>query len=370
MNIVYILTGMGMGGAERQVCDLADQITSLGHQVTIIGLTGKQLVKPQSDTVKVVMLSMKKNPLGFLSAYFAAIHLIRQLDPDIIHAHMFHANIFARLLRILSPSSKLVCTAHSSNEGGRLRMAAYRATNFLSHFNSNVSQEAVEAFIEKGAFKPEQITAVPNGINTNLFIKNSEAGTDIRKNLHLPHDQLIFIAIGRLSYAKDYPNLLAAFAAVSREIPSAQLLIVGQGELEPDLRQQVAALGLIDKIHFLGLRRDIPALLNAADIFVLSSRYEGLPLCIGEAMACERFVVATDCGGVAEVMGDTGILVPPQNSEALAEKMLAAATKTPEQIHINGEKARQRIVELFSLENTAQKWLNIYTDLIGKPAIS
>ena len=117
-----------------------------------------------------------------------------------------------------------------------------------------------------------------------------------------------------------------------------------------------------DNIILLGKRSDIPILLNQADYFVLSSKHEGLPTVVIEAMACGTFVIATDCGGSKEILGKTGILVPPQNSEALAQALKQAVDKIPLEIQENNSKARQRVEELFSLEKSVENWLRIYTN--------
>ena len=110
----------------------------------------------------------------------------------------------------------------------------------------------------------------------------------------------------------------------------------------------------------MGKKDNIPELLSHANCFILSSKYEGFGLVIAEAMACGCFVIATDCGGTAEIMGDTGILVRPQDSQALAQAMQQALSLTDEQISSNNIRARKRIEELFSLEKSVEKWLEIY----------
>ena len=152
-------------------------------------------------------------------------------------------------------------------------------------------------------------------------------------------------------------HVLLALRYYNKEV---KFYIAGDGELRPQLEQLIVDLGISDCVVLLGKRSDIPNLLNKADYFVLSSRHEGLPTVVIEAMACGTFVIATDCGGSAEIMGDTGILVPPQNSEALAEALKEAVNKTPLEIQENNLKARQRVEELFSLEKSVENWLKIY----------
>ena len=351
-KILFLITGLGLGGAEKVVCDLADQMSNLGHQVKIAYLTGEILVRPKNVNVDIIPLDLN-NLYELYSASNKYKKLIQDFQPDVVHAHMVHANIFTRINRIGCAIPKLICTAHNSNEGGRLRMIAYRLTNFLSDFNSNVSQEATESLISKGAFNKNNLTTVYNGIDLNKF-KLLKAD---KKN-----DEIMFLSVGRFNEQKDYPNLLHAVTTFHQSLKQKKCMfsIAGDGELRPQIEELIEQLGLKDHVTLLGRRDDIPQLMQEADFFILPSAYEGFGLVVAEAMACGAFVIATNSGGVAEVMGDTGILVPPQNSEALAEALKEAVNKTPLEIQENNLKARQRVEELFSLEKSVENWLKIY----------
>ena len=360
MNILYLITGLGGGGAEKVVVDLAIRMVGLGHQVKIAYLKGKVIVKPENDQIELVYLGLENLKQAKL-AYSNYKNLLDEFVPDVVHAHMVHANIFARISRKFRPIVKLICTAHSNNEGGKARMLAYRLTHQLSEVTTNVSRSASASFERLGAVPQGGITTVYNGIDLDKFKYDANARGILIDELNLDHDSLLLLAVGRLHPAKDYPNLLRAFAQIKQNTDqNIQLLIAGDGEERAHIQQLMCSLALQKNVHLLGRRNDIPQLMSAADLFVLSSSFEGFGLVIAEAMACECFVIATDCGGSAEIMGDTGILVPPQNSEALAEAIKQAVGKTPLEIQENNLKARQRVEELFSLEKSVQNWLKLY----------
>lgn len=352
MKILYLITGLGLGGAEKVVCDLADQMSTLGHQVKIAYLTGKVVVHPKNINVDIIPLDLN-NFYGLYSASKKYKKLIHDFQPDIVHAHMIHANVFARINRIGCAIPKLICTAHNSNEGGRLRMIAYRLTNFLSDFNSNVSQEATESLISKGAFNKNNLTTVYNGIDLSKFKSFKTA----KKN-----DEIMVLSVGRFNEQKDYPNLFRAIKILKDNslIEKVKFYIAGDGELRSELEQLIKVLNISDNVTLLGIRSDIPELMNQAHFFVLPSRFEGFGLVVAEAMACGPYVIATNSGGVAEVMGDTGILVPPKDSEALAQALEIAIKKTHLEVKENNLKARQRVEKLFSLEASVNKWLALY----------
>lgn len=349
-----------MGGAERHVCDLADQFSQKGHRVLIISMTGEIVNKPQSVEVEIVSLNMVKTLCSFFRAYRQARQIINIFQPNIVHSHMVHANIFSRLLNLSSHLPKLICTAHSINEGGGGRTLAYRLTDSLCDLSTNVSQEAVDVFIKNGVAPASRIIAMHNGIDIDRFTFNMTSRIKLRAELNCNDDTLLLLAVGRLTPAKDYPNLLIAFRKLSTVYKNAKLVIIGVGEEQARLTAIVAELMLIERVHFLGLRQNVHEWMSAADLYVMSSAWEGMPLVLLEAMACERVVVATDCGGVKEVVGDTGILVPAKDSVALAQGLAQGLALTREAASAQGRLARQRIVARYSLSVQAERWLELY----------
>lgn len=353
MKVLYIITGLGLGGAEKVVIDLANQMYALGHNIKVAYLTGGVIVKPASSDVEIIALGLN-SAKDFLTASRKYQRLIKSFKPDLVHAHMVHANIFARLNRALCPVPKLICTAHSSNEGGKARMLAYRLTNHLSDISTNVSETAVNAFIDRGAFSRKNLINVYNGIDLSRFEKKSDIVT-------LNQNVVNILTVGRFSDAKDYPNLISAFALLRKNNNRGiKLSIVGDGELRPQIESLIKELGLNRDITLLGRRSDIPELLSKADIFILASKFEGFGLVVAEAMACECYVVATDSGGVAEVMGNTGKLVPIEDSQALADALDSAIALSSDERTLNNKKARARIEQIFSLEISIKKWLALY----------
>jgi glycosyltransferase involved in cell wall biosynthesis len=352
MKILYVITGLTLGGAEKVVCTLADEMVKKGHEVKIAYLKGRVEVQPQSKQIELIELKLN-SPLAFFKASSRYKTLITQFKPDVIHAHMVHANIFARLNQLYTGKKFLICSAHNSNEGGALRMLAYKWTDALSNINTNVSCEATEALVKKGAFKSENVCTMYNGVDLNKFNVQPVAKSSL--------DKKICLSVGRLNVQKDYFNLINAIALLDRKLLSnIEFYIAGEGELRSEIEQHIQALQLNNTIKLLGMRSDIPALLNRTDYFILSSRHEGLPTVLIEAMACQCFVIATDCGGSAEIMGDTGLLVEKENSTELAKALQYAFALDEQVILENNLKARQRVENNFSLPQSVNQWLNLY----------
>lgn len=364
LKILYLITGLGGGGAEKVVVDLADQMVSRGHQVKIAYLKGEIVVKPKFESIELISLGFE-NMKSFYMAYLNYKKLLLSFNPDIVHAHMVHANIFARISRKFHPILKLICTAHSNNEGGKSRMLAYRFTHKLSELTTNVSKSASENFVKLGAVPENGILTIYNGIDLTKFKSDSDANIKIRTKLNLNQNKKIFLAVGRFHIAKDYPNLIKAFSILIKTYKGNEklhLLIAGDGDQRSEIENLILDLNLHDSVSLLGRRNDIERLMSAADYFVLSSSFEGFGLVVAEAMACETFVIATDCGGVKEVVGGTGILISPKNSMALAEALMQAINMPKYDIIQNNIKALDHVRKNFDLQIIVEKWLKLYAN--------
>ena len=347
-----------MGGAEHVVVNLADELVNRGHEVKIAYLTGPGLVLPSNENIEVIALNMKGYQ-EIVPTYLKLNKLIRAFKPDVVHGHMFHANILTRLLKISTKIPKLISTAHNTNEGGKTRMLAYRVTDKLADISTNVSDEAVSTFIRKGAVKTGRMVSVTNGIDIIKFSFDKIARKNLRAELNIENKKAL-LAVGRLDTQKDYSNLLNAVHLLNKNRQDFKLFIAGDGPLRGELEQLAAKLQINDIVEFLGIRRDVHNLMSASDVFVLSSAWEGFGLVVAEAMSCERIVVATDCGGVAEVVGDAGIIVPPKNSKQLASALNKALDMSEEESLILGCKARQHIVDNYSLDRNINSYLELY----------
>jgi glycosyltransferase involved in cell wall biosynthesis len=368
MRIAYLLTSLGVGGAERQVLALAERMAARGHTVLLVVLRGS-LPEEWPTSLDLVHLDMRKTPASLLAGLARARRSLREFCPDLIHSHTFPANMAARLLKVFMPSTAVLSTVHNVYEGPWPRMLAYRLTDPLSWRTTAVSQAAAERFVRLHAVPARKSLVVANGIDTAEFAPNPERRTHVRAEMNAG-DDFIWLAAGRIVPAKDYPNLLRAFAQLHSAIPATQLWIAGEAAAAEAATLQclAAKLTLGGAVRWLGLRRDMPALLEAADGFVLASAWEGMPLVLGEAMAMEKPVVATDVGGVRELVGDAGLIVPARSHEALAEAMLEVMRKTPEARGYLGQAARERVSAHFSIDAKADEWEALYRTLLNTPA--
>lgn len=359
MKIILLITGLRIGGAERIICELADQFANSGHNVTLAYMAGPPELLPRNSKVEVRCLDIDRSLSSIIKGLISFRRLVTEFRPDVVNSHLVHANIFARLARLFCPIKVLISSAHNTDEEGWFRFFLYRITDRLASMSTNVSQEAVDSFVFRGAVpNSNRMLAIPNGINTDNFCFDSIHRNAVRSSLGLTSEDVVLLGVGRLEPQKDFSLLLSAFSLLS---DNSTLLIVGQGSLDESLKLLCNELGIASKVIFLGARHDIPHIMSACDIFVLSSAWEGFGLVVAEAMACQRLVVATDSGGVSEVLGDCGFLVPPRRCDLLINSLRDAMALDNVKASEYGVKARARVLENFSVINMSSKYINVYS---------
>lgn len=366
MRIAYVLTSLGVGGAERQAVTLAERIAARGHAVSLIVLRGRQ-PHEWPTTLDLVRLDMQKNPASIMAGLVRARRFLRAFQPDLLHSHTYPANMAARLLKIVCPAAVVLSTVHSVYEGSWPRMLAYRLSDPFSSRTTSVSQAGASRYVRLKAVPAHKCTVVTNGIDTEEFAPNSERRAFLRAQMGV-NNEFVWLAVGRIVAAKDYPNLLRAFSRVSAAIPAARLWVAGEAPETglATIQALAAELGVGTSVRWLSLRSDIPALLDAADAFVSASAWEGMPLAVGEAMAMEKPVVVTDVGGVRELVGECGVIVPAKAPEALAQEMLVLMRSTPQARSSQGRAARERIQTQFSFDAKADEWESLYRKILAR----
>lgn len=364
MRIVYVLTSLAVGGAERQTTALAARMAERGHAVALLVL--RPACPGQCATgIATVHLGMNKHPASIVAGLARARRFLTEFRPDLLHSHCFHANIAARLLRIAVRRPVQLSTLHNIYEGGWQRMLAYRWTDMLSSRTTAVSAAVAQRFVRWGAVPAHKCVVVPNAIDLGCWACDAERRARLRKAMNAGAE-FVWLAAGRLAPAKDYPTLLRAFRLVLAACPGARLWIAGAmaPQTAGPLRSLGMEPGLDAAVLWLGMRNDLSSLFDAADAFVMSSAWEGMPLALGEAMAMEKPVVATDVGGVRELLGDAGSIVPCRDPGALAAAMLAVMRWPAAMRQDQGRIARQRIAQSFSMEARAAQWEQLYGELL------
>ncbi|MGH9563911.1 MAG: glycosyltransferase [Terracidiphilus sp.] len=384
MRVVTVLTSLGVGGAEKQALAVAERMEKRGHEVALLVLRA-QLAQEWRTALRRVHLDihgMREKPVSIVMGWRQAQRFLRDFRPDVVHSHSFHANLLARLLQIGARIRRstgarraaVISTVHNVYEGGWMRMLAYRLTDGWSDCTVAVSEAAAERFMRLKAIRRDQCLVRANGIDSVEFAPDHERRAAERTAMGVA-SCFVWLSAGRVTPAKDFPNLLRAFAIVRMEAPESELWIAGAlleakeaistGGLARESLAKDAERSRLERVRWLGLRRDMPALMDAADGFVLASAWEGMPLVLGEAMAMEKPVVATNVGGVRQLVGDCGAIVPAKNPETLAAAMLKTMRQSREERAQLGRIARERIVRQFSIDAVADWWEGTYQQVLG-----
>lgn len=358
MNLLYLITGLGMGGAEKVITDLADNMVDLGHDVTLVYMIGKAIVLPQSKKIDIIFLDFKRNPLSALAKF---IKILKIKKPDVVHSNMYHANIFSRISRIFCPFPKLISTSHSEFEGGRGRMLIYLLTSPLATISTNVSEQAKNKLIAAGAVNPNKILVVNNSVDINKFKKNDDYRAQYRKQFNLKKDDVCLLAVGRFHPAKDYPTLIKVFDQLRYKEKNIKLFIVGDGELRASIEAEIKTFALEDKVILLGIRQDIPQLMNMCDIFISTSAWEGFGLVLAEAMACSKRVIVSKNAGFMEILGeDSEYLIEAGNVNDFCKAIESLIHLNQDQIKFIEDENRRIIENRFSSDIIMTKWLQLY----------
>jgi glycosyltransferase involved in cell wall biosynthesis len=305
---------------------------------------------------------------------------VRKLDPSLVwrlrrqlrrggyqvlHTHLFGAHLHGSLAALGLGDLRSVMTLHSVREDNQWQRWAYGS--LLPRADRVVACSAEVAAVMGSRYAASvdgRLRTIPNGIDAARFGVLSKARA--RSDLELEGSSAVIVAIGRLSEPKGYPVLVKAMPLLLARIPAAMLLIAGEGPLRPHLESLVASLGIGAHVRFLGLRRDVPRILAAGDVFALSSLWEGLPMVLLEAMAAGLPCVATRVGGVPEAIRDReeGLLVPPGDAEALAESLISCLEDRDLATRLT-TRAKARVDRDFSARRMADEYASLYEELIA-----
>jgi glycosyltransferase involved in cell wall biosynthesis len=373
VRIMKVSTGLAYGGAETQLKNVALRLKQRGWSQSVVSMLPPSAYVEELEAAGICVYNLRmRRKVPDPRAVLRLAAIMRRERPLLIHSHMIHANLLARITRLFVKVPVLICTAHSITEGGRPRELAYRLTDSLADITTQVSEAGKQRYIQVGAVPPHKIVCIPNGIDTSRFQPNPTVRQAVREQLGCAPEAFVWLTVGRLEPVKNHLELLCAFREVAAVHPHARLLIAGQGPLQAAIEQRIAELGLAERVHLLGVRRDIPDLLNATDAFVLPSLWEGMPLTLLEASATALPIVATDVGGNAEVVleGETGYLVPVKDTEALAQAMLRVMNLSEADRSAIGQAGRAQVVQNFDLERVVDRWEALYRELLQQKGIA
>lgn len=357
MKILYVITQLGVGGAENVLVSMANKMHANAHQVEVVSLIN---IKKQNfdNNIKVHTLDFKKSPL---SSFIQLSKIISNYKPDVVHSHCIHANVITRFVRLVTPIKKLISTAHSASEAKGLIMRAFKYTNFLSNVVTNVSSDAVLSYEKSGYISKNIMKVCFNIIDIEKYNFSQFEREKYRQMFNIKAEELVLISIGTMKEDKDYPNLIKAVSLVSKYTnKSFKVFIVGAGELYTEMLELSKNENIFEKITFLGERSDIRELLSMSDIFILSSKNEGLPTVLIEAAMAKNTIIATNCGGVKDILPTNKNVVPIKNYRVLAEMIVNKMNENEDKRIEESEEVYFHVYKKFNSDKIYNDWISLY----------
>lgn len=356
------------GGAERFATNLALHLPADRFEVWMCSTRRTdRAVAERLERAGVRHLSLGRNAKWDVHRLAPLVSLMRSQSFDVLHAHMFGSNLWGSLLGRLCGVPVLIAHEHTwSYEGNPLRkwldgrVISRLASRFIA-----VSSLDAERMVSLEGVKADKIVMIP----TCHIPRPPTVCSDIRSEIGIDATVPLVAVVSILRPQKALNVLLDAFASVIKRVPDAHLVVAGHGPSLNALQRQASELRLAHRIHFLGRRMDVDAILGTADLAAMSSDFEGTPLVVFECMASRTPLVATAVGGLPEVVehGQTGLLVPPRDPEALAQA-LVALLRDPVRRRRMGEAAGERL-NAFSLDATVHRFAALYETLAAEAGI-
>jgi glycosyltransferase involved in cell wall biosynthesis len=403
IRVLHVITRMVKGGAQKNTLATVASLNGSGWESTLA--TGPALgpegsLEPECRAAGVRLLRVPElvreiSPRNDLVALRRLVTLLRKERPHIVHTHTSKAGILGRIAARQARVPVVIHTPHGhvfhSYEGRvktQIFIRAEQACAPLTHRLVALTGSELREHLEVGVGKHGRWTTVHSGVDFGPFEAARGLRETVRAELGLREAAFVLGTVGRLVPVKGQHYLVEAFARLGAAHPGLHLLMVGDGPLRDDLTAQARALGLTVRpcpeggqppapppgdrpvIHMLGLRHDVPRLLAALDLFVLPSLNEGMGRVLVEAMALELPCVASDVSGIPDVVDDgtTGLLVPPQDSGALA-RALATLLHDPDRAREMGRAGRRKAVPEFSVERMVEKLADLYTELLQERGV-
>lgn len=334
-RLLRVITRLNIGGPATHVVLANEGLEKLGWETLLIhGNVEPDEAEVELDDVQVPMQRLPAlvrpiQPRSDMVALTTLVKAIRGFRPQIIHTHLSKAGLIGRSAAMLASSAPRVHTFHgtvfSGYFGKRSSQAIVRAERFLGHHTTRLialSEVQRNEMLDQRLAPPERIRIVPLGLRLEEFRSRDQAAS--RRSLGMPEDRPVVLAIGRLVPIKRIDRLLAAFRIVHLERPDVHLYLVGDGPERSALEETVKQYELDDGVTFVGWSRNRAEWISASDVVALSSDSEGTPLALIEAAAAGRPAVATDVGGVRDVVkdGGTGFVVERADVAGLADRLL------------------------------------------------
>ncbi len=369
IHVMQVLHTLEVGGAEKLAYDISNRFDeSFSFSFFCLDALGYLSTLIEQEGGNVYCFGRKDGWDFHLIKEFA--ELLTEKKVDIVHAHQYTPYFYAVLASFFSKRHpKVVFTEHGRHQPDKVRWKRvifnklFRPVTAAYTGVANFSKDSLATFEKIPA---DKIEVIYNGIDLSRFPDDCDKAK-LRKSLGFEEDKTLVGIIARLDPIKNHAVLIESISLLKEQFPDIQLIIVGEGPMQKELQELVNELNLEDYVVFTGLRKDVPRILMALDLFVLPSTMEAMSVTLLEAMSASLPVVATDVGGNKEVVVPhvTGELVPPKDAEQLAgaiESIISAPQKAVQM----GKAGRKRVEDFFTFEQMIDNYKTLYLKILGE----
>ena len=359
-TIIQCVNNLDLGGLERMVLSLAQQIKIRGYGSTICCIENRGSLAAEAEQMGIPVHALNMTQNGKVAAFRSLCAVLRQQKPVVIHSHNFKPFYYSALATMFGASNGHIHTRHGAFIRHHRATWRYRLLRRGVNKIVTVSEDGRHELSRLSGLPVQQIGTIANGVDTDFFVPATNRAS-ARLALGVPVNARVIIVVARLAPEKDLGTLLHAFSIVQHQLPSAALWIVGDGPEKERLTALSHELSCADQIRFWGARSDVRNLLQAADVFALTSLSEGLSIALIEAAACGLPIIATNVGGNPQIVNAPagGQLVEPRNPEAFATALLAVLNDTPCR-QAMAIAARQHAIDGFSLDRMMNGYISLY----------
>lgn len=374
-DILYIIPRPEIGGAERQLLMLMQGLDRTRYRPHVVCLDGDgRLLEAYQEAAESCVVLNRQKAFDIATFKTLCTH-IKTLQPSLVHTWLYIANLYGSVATRLSIDASLIVSQRGLGidpQHSTFKIWQMRIFNRLIAKLSDrllVNAQAVTQPMYAVGYAPEKTQVIYNGLNLDIQITPQQQNA-LRQELNIQPDEIILAAIARIDPKKDLETMLQAFAIVYQQNKKTRLLIAGGGfpDYQKKLNQMAKELGIQNNVTFLGFRTDPQVILSICHLSLLSSLTEGLPNAILESMALGKPVVATEVGGVPELItdGEHGYLVPKGDYEQFACSILNINPKRAQEM---GQAAKEKAHQQFSREAMVTNTTNTYNHLLGHPPI-
>lgn len=374
MKIIHVIIGLNVGGAELMLKRLLESHATMPEfEHSVISLTDLGAIGPQLTALSVPVTTLgMRNALDIPRVLYRLTRILRVARPDIVQSWMYHADLLGGLAARIAGVGRVIWGVRTTDLGKGGKKATILIRKICALLSGTLPEAIVcaaeasrRAHVSVG-YNNERMVVIPNGFDVSRLNASQEQREAIRSAADINHDEVVIGSLGRFNPVKDHANFIAAAALLCAKHSELKFLLVGR-DLEPGnaaLMRLISATGHAERFVLLGERQDVAACLKAMDIFCLHSRTEGFPNVLGEAMAMGLPCVTTDVGDAAYLLNGNGVVVPSQDSQALAKGIEEVLDLGAEERSALGQSARIRIYSNFTIARASENFIRLYKTVV------